>query len=129
MSNLIVSNNLNNSVSVREKRTELSLMLKKVVIKLSRDEFEVIEQLIFFWINIKHCESLEEKALYVLVFVNIYRKMMPHTLKLTSRITLSLTMPEAFALNWMLGDLELGDFPYEQMLTLKITGEINRQTN
>jgi hypothetical protein len=127
MNNLVQVNN--QQITVREKRTELALMLKKVVIKLSRDEFEVVDQLCMLWINSKKCESLEEKALYVLIFVNLYRnRIMPQMLKVTPKITLSLSIPEAYSLNCVLTDIDLVHWPYEQSLCSKIMSEINKQT-
>ena len=126
MSNLI---QVNNQISVREKRVELSLMLRKVVIKLSRDEFEVIDQLCMLWINSKKCETLEEKALFVLIFVNLYRnKIMPQILKVSQKITLNLTIPEAYALDYFLMDTDLSYWPYEHALSERIMMEIDKQT-
>ena len=127
MSNLI---QVNNQLStVRQKRSELSLMLKKVVIKLSREEFEVIESLIMLWVNSKKCESLEEKALYVLIFVNLYKnRIMPHILKVNQKITLNLTIPEAYSLNCVLSDIDLVYWLYEQSICNRIMAEIHKQT-
>jgi hypothetical protein len=126
MNNLV---QVNHSVSVREKRNELSMMLKKVVIKLSRDEFEVLEQLFLLWINTKKCNSLEDKAIYVLIFVNLYRnKIMPQMFKVTRKLTLNLSLPESYALDYMLSDIYLEGMVYEQILSQGIIAEINRQT-
>ena len=103
-------------------------MLKKIIIKITRDEFDVLEQLMLLWCNSKKCESFDEKALYVLVFGVYTRKIMPQSMKFTPRITLNLLLPDAYALNFMLSDLNMNEWPYEQTLAIRIMAEIHRQT-
>lgn len=107
---------------------EVSLMLKKILIKVTRDEFDVLEQLMLLWCNSKKSESFDEKALYVLVFGVYTRKIMPQAMKFSPRITLNLSLPDAYALNFMLSDLNMNEWPYEQTLATRLMAEIHRQT-
>lgn len=123
MSNLVLSN------QTIDKRTELSLMMRKIIVLISRDQFDALELLINYWLSTKQCDNLEEKAIYLLVYENIYKKrILPNLLKIKKPSSLTMNVTDAFALDYALGDVYLLDRPYEMTFADYVSAEINRQT-
>ena len=110
------------------RNTEMVMLMKKIEIKLSREQVKSLIVLMAQYSYHQPMVTLDEKSSIFLVQQLYEKKIRRWRHSLKDKFKLSLDIAQAAALFQMFINLGLAEYPYELNLCNYITGEIHHQT-